>query len=97
MTLATMILRAKSVGVRNFRDAASRFVREHKPIVITERGVPESVLLPYDAVLELVDLLEELNDRELLKDIAEGRRAIRAGAKGIPASEAFRKYKRERA
>lgn len=94
MTFAAMILKAKSVGVRNFRDSASRFIREHKPIVITERGVPEGLLLPYEDVLELVDILDELNDRELVKDIAEGRRAIKAGAKGISASEVLRKHKR---
>ena len=90
MTLANTLLRAKSVGVRRFRDRASHFIRGHEFLIITEHGNPESVLLPYDAILEIVDVLEELEDKEALKTVAEGRRAIRKGAKGILASTAFK-------
>ena len=94
MTFSLMLLRAKNVGVRYFRDHASRFVRKHEPIVITERGQREGVLLPYESVLELVDILDELQDRDLLKAIAEGRRAIRAGKKGVLFSESVKKHRK---
>jgi PHD/YefM family antitoxin component YafN of YafNO toxin-antitoxin module len=91
MTISNALLRAKSIGVRNFRDGASRFIRRHEFLIITERGAPASVLLPYNDVLEIVDILEELEDRKTVKTIAEGRRAIRKGAKGIPVSKALKR------
>lgn len=90
MTISNALLRAKSIGVRNFRDSASRFIRKHEFLIITERGTPASVLLPYNDILEIVDILEELEDKKIVKTIAEGRRAIRKGAKGILASKVFR-------
>lgn len=90
MSISNALLRAKSIGVRNFRDRASRFIRKHEFLIITEHGTPTSVLLPYTDVLEIVDILEELEDRKTVKIIAEGRRAIKKGAKGILASKAFK-------
>lgn len=91
MSIANVLLRAKSVGVRNFRDSVSRFIGKHEPFIITERGTPASVLLPYEDVLEIVDVLEELEDKETLKLVAQGRRAIRRGVKGISVSASFKR------
>lgn len=94
MTFSMMLLKARSIGVRNFRDGASKFIRQHKPLVITDRGTPEGVYLPYADVLEIADILDELNDRELLKTIDGGRRAIRAGSKGILFPRSLKKHKK---
>jgi len=91
MTISNALLRAKSIGVRNFRDSASRFIRKHELLIITERGSPASVLLPYNDILGIVDILEELEDKKIVKIIAEGRKAIRRGAKGILASKALKR------
>ncbi len=91
MTISNALLRAKSVGVRNFRDGVSHFIGKHEMFIITEHGNPTSVLLPYNDVLEIVDILEELEDKKVLKLVAEGRRAIAKGARGISASASFKK------
>ena len=90
MTISNALLKAKSIGVRNFRDKASRFIRRHEFLIITEHGSPASVLLPYNDILEIVDVLEELEDRKTVKIIAEGRRAVKKGAKGILALKVFK-------
>ncbi len=90
MTIAKALLRAKSIGVRNFRNSASRFIKSNQFFIITERGTPTSVLLPYNDVLEIVDILEELEDKGTLRTIAEGRKAIKKGAKGILVSKALK-------
>ena len=90
MTISNALLRAKSIGVRKFRDSVSRLIRTHQFLVITERGTPASVLVPYNDILEIADVLEELEDKEVIKTIAEGRRAIHRGAKGILASAIFK-------
>ena len=91
MTISNAILRAKSIGVRRFRDKASRFIGKHEFLIITARGAPASVLLPYNDILEIADILEELEDKKIVKTIAQGRISIHKGAKGILASKVLKK------
>ena len=93
MTFERALLRARTIGVRKFRDNLSRFMRTNDMFVVTEHGNPTSVLLPYDDVMEIVDVLEELNDRDTVKLVAQGRRAISRGVKGISAEKVFKKDK----
>jgi hypothetical protein len=62
-----------------------------KAYLITEHGHPAGVFLPYQDALELVDVIDEFNDKKALKLVAEGRRAIRKGARGIPLSDSLKK------
>ena len=91
MTLGTALLKAKTVGVRSFRDKVSQFIHAHKMLVVTDHGNPTSVLMPYDDVLELVDVLEELQDKETLATVAEARKSIKRGSKGVLASDILKK------
>ena len=91
MTLATALLRAPRIGAREFRNKACSFINMGKAYLITEHGHPAGVFLPYEDALELVDVVEELNDRKALKMIAEGRRAIRRGAHGILFSDSLKR------
>ncbi|OGW99964.1 MAG: hypothetical protein A3I73_04105 [Omnitrophica bacterium RIFCSPLOWO2_02_FULL_45_16] len=91
MTLAAALLRAPRIGAREFRNKACSFIRRGKAYLVTEHGQPAGVFLPYEDAIELVDIIDELNDKKLLKIIAEGRRAISRGAKGIPLSDSLKK------
>jgi len=62
-----------------------------KAYLITEHGHPAGVFLPYEDALELVDIIDELNDKDVLKMIAEGRRAIHKGAHGVLLSDSLKK------
>lgn len=93
MTFSNMLLRARSIGVRDFRDHASRYINRGLPLIITGRGRKESVLLPYEDVVELAEIIDELHDQELLKTIAEGRKAVRRASAGILFSEHRKKHK----
>ena len=96
MTAANAILRARNVGVRKFRNKASRFIKSHKILVITEHGKPTAILMPYSDMLNIIDALDELRDKNAIKTIAEGRKAILSGAKGIPVSRLFKKIKKRK-
>lgn len=91
MTLGKALLKARAIGIRKFRDKISRLIHAHEIFVVTDHGSPTSVLLPYDDVLEIVDVLDELRDKEVLDAVTKGRKAIRAGKKGVLASKVFKK------
>ena len=91
MTLAAALLRAPRIGAREFRNKACSFIRRGKACLVTEHGQPAGVFLPYEDAIELADIIDELNDKKLLRIIAEGRRAISRGTRGILLSDSLKK------
>lgn len=83
MSLATQLLRAEPIGVRELKNKLSAVLRRGKPRIVTERNKPRHVLVPYEDMVELVEILDELSDPRLLKQIAEGRKGYREG-KSVP-------------
>jgi hypothetical protein len=55
------------------------------------------VFLPYEDVLELADIMDELQDKALIKTIAEGRKAIYMGKAGISFAESVKKHRKHAA
>ena len=93
MTLTSILLKAKHIGIRNLKNNVS-VVNLKKRLVICDRGVPVSVNLPYEDALELVDIFEELSDPQTIATIREGRSSIKTSAKGIPVSRLFKKLRK---
>ncbi len=91
MTLSGALLRAPRIGAREFRNKACAFIKGGKFYLVTEHGKPMGVFMPYVNALELTEIIDELHDKELLKAVAEGRQAIRKGAKGITLKAALKK------
>lgn len=96
MTLASILLKAPHVGVRQFKSRLSRFLKSRNPLIITDHGMPVEVVIPYAEALELVDLIDEATDLETLKAVQEGKVAVKRGAKGISVTRLFRKIQKER-
>jgi len=95
VSIAADLLKAHRIGIRNLRENLStKFLSE--VLVITDRGTPISVNLPYSDVLELIDMLDELTDLETRATVDEGRRAIKAGAKGVSVSSLFSRIRAKR-
>ena len=92
MSISTALLKAEHIGVRELKKHLS-IKRLSNPLIITDRGKPVSINMPYEEILDLVDIIDELSDPKTLAIIAEGRKAIREGSKGISVSELFGKYK----
>ena len=91
MTIARALLKARNIGIRKCRNNLSRLIKKHEFLIITDHNNPESVLVPYNDMLEIVDVLDELQDKKAIEAVAEGRKAIRSGAKGISFSKVFKK------
>ncbi len=96
MTLASVLLKAPHIGVRQFKAHLSRLLKRRSPLIITERGVPVEVVIPYQEALEMVDLVDEAMDLETLKAVQGGRNAVKKGVKGIPVSRLFKKIREGR-
>ena len=92
MSIATDLLKAEHVGIRDIKEHLStRLLKDI--LVITDRGTPVSVNLPYLDVLELVDIIDEVTDLETMAVVSEARRAIREGSKGIPVANLFNRIR----
>ncbi len=92
MNIAAEILKAPHMGIRDIKEHISKQLLK-KMLVITDRGVPVSVNLPYSDVLELTDIVDELTDLETITIVQEGRRAIHEGAKGLPVGQLFKRVR----
>lgn len=95
MSIAIDLLKTQHIGIRDLKEHLSTKVLD-EPIVITDRGTPVSVNLPYSDMLELIDILDELSDSETIKTVLEGREAIKEGVEGIPVSNLFDKIRTQR-
>ncbi len=92
VSISTNILKSPHVGIRDLKINLSSFLKKGS-LIVTDRGTPINVILPYSDVMELLDMLDEVTDAETIKTIREGRMAIRTGTKGIPVSNVFGKTK----
>ncbi len=90
MSIATSILKSPHVGIRDLKIHLSSLLKKGS-LIVTERGKPVNVILPYSDMIELLDMLDEITDPETIKTIQEGRKAISTGVKGISVSNVFKK------
>jgi hypothetical protein len=95
MSIATELLKAPHVGIRDIKEHLSKRLLKDM-LVITDRGTPVSVNLPYSDVLELADIMDELTDLETVATVQEGRKAIQEGAKGVPVIQLFKRIRAKR-
>jgi len=94
MTTAVDILKAKHCGIREYKKHLSTTLLKDF-VVITDRGKPISVNLPYEEVLEMLDIFDEILDPETINDVLESRKSIKSGGKGISVSNLFNKLRNE--
>jgi PHD/YefM family antitoxin component YafN of YafNO toxin-antitoxin module len=93
MNLALELLKAHHVGIRTFRSRVSSYIKKGL-VVITDRGVPASVVIPYSEMIELVDRIDEATDSATVSAVKEGRKAIEEGNEGVPFSHLKERIKK---
>ena len=91
MNLEKALLRAPHMGVRDLRNHLSKAIKTDALVVVTEHGQPSKVLISYEDVLEIVDILDELQDERSILAVRDSKKAIEAGAKGVPVAASFKK------
>lgn len=85
------LLKAEHVGIREFKENFSQTIKKRKPTILTLNGQPTQVLVPYDEFVELLEVLEELQDANLKREVEDARRAFREHG-GVPAEDVFTKH-----
>jgi hypothetical protein len=80
MTTSLSLVRAPHIGVREFKENLSLFLKKNKLLIVTDHGEPTRVVVPYNDMLEILDIIEEINDAEITSLVKEGRKAILAGS-----------------
>ena len=77
MTLAKSILQARHFGVRDYKAHITGYFRSQDPQIITVHGQPKKVVFEYSDILELMDIVEELEDKTLIQEIVHARHDYR--------------------
>ena len=96
MTVVKALLNAKYVGIRDLREHLSKRLKGSKVIVVTEHGTPTRVILSYQDVVELIEVLDELRDQAAVQSVQEGRKSVKTGAEGIPVNRLFNQIRASR-
>ena len=79
MTSIGFVKRGRHIGVREFRENLSKVIKGDTTYFVTEHGKPVRAVLSYKVLLELLEAVEELRDRALIREIALGRKEYQEG------------------
>ena len=95
INMAADIMKADHLGIKNLRSNATLKIFE-KIFVVTMKGKPVSVNVPYSDILNLIDVIDEISDPETLRLVKEHRDAVKRGVPLIPASKFFAEIRKNR-
>lgn len=90
MTTKSLLKQAKAVNVREAQATLSNLINSQKPSLVLSHGKPVSFLVPYEEMLDLLEMLDELKDKRLIDQIAAARSEYKHG-KATPAERLFKK------
>lgn len=93
MSIAAELLKARHIGVKDFRAHLAAALKKEDVLIVTQHGQPSKVVIDYDDMLELVDVVDEIQDPSAVSAVMEGRKAVRAGALGIPVTKLFQRVR----
>lgn len=88
MTLTKELLRAKHIGVRELGRNVSGFMKSKSVVIVEVKGQKNKVIISQDDLLDLIELLDNLQDKELLELVRESRAAVASGEKEVPVENA---------
>ena len=90
MTPMSFVREGKYVGVRELRENLSTMLKSRHAYFVTDHGKPVTAMIPYEVLLELLEIVEELKDKNLIREVTQGREEYRAGG-WVPASRLKKK------
>ena len=73
MAAISLMRQGKYIGVRDLRANLAKVMQSKDAYFVTDHGKPLRAVLNYETLLELLDLVDELKDRELIRAVKESR------------------------
>lgn len=91
MNAPKLVKDAQYVGVRELRENLATAVKSKRFLFVTDHGKPVKAMVPYEMLLELIEVLEEFKDKTLLQEVKQGRKEYEQGG-WIPANRLKAKF-----
>lgn len=73
------ILKADYIGIKELKTNLCKIIDKNKPCIVTERGKPKQFMIPYEEMVEIIEILEELANPEIIQEIQSARKSCRGG------------------
>ena len=73
MSSISLVREGEHIGIRELRQNLPKVLHGRRTYFVTDHGKPVRVMLPYEVFLELLEILDELKDKALMQEIAQGR------------------------
>jgi hypothetical protein len=81
MTFTQSILKAKHFNIRDYKTHINSYFKSDAPQIVTVNGKPQKIVLNYSEIIELIDIFDELQDPELMKEIQAARKSYHKNPK----------------
>ena len=92
MTAIGFVKDGKYVGARELRTNLAKVLKSRQAYFVTDHGKPVKAMIPYEALLELLEIVEELKDKALIQEVARGRKEYEQDG-WVPASRLKKNYR----
>ncbi len=79
MTPIGFVKEGKYVGIRELRENLADVLKSRQTYFVTDHGKPVKAMVPYEVLLELLEMIEELKDKSLIQEVAQGRKEYQKG------------------
>ena len=79
MTAIGFVKEGKYVGVRELRANLAKVLKSRQAYFVTDHGKPVKAMIPYEVLLELLEIMDELKDKTLVQKVAQGRKEYQQG------------------
>lgn len=86
MTAIGFVRDGKYVGARELRTNLAKVLKSRQAYFVTDHGKPVKAMIPYETLLELLEIVEELRDKTLIHEVAQGRQEYEKGG-WVPAAK----------
>ncbi|MBI4711178.1 MAG: hypothetical protein HY767_01770 [Candidatus Omnitrophica bacterium] len=93
MTVMGLVRGGMHIGVRELRENLAQVLKSPRTYFVTDHGKPVRAVLSYPVLLELLEMLEELKDKNLIREVSQGRDEYQRGG-WVPASRLKKSLKR---
>jgi len=84
MSAINLLRKAKPVNLREAQSQLSELIKSKEISLFLSHGKPVSFLVPYEDMLDLVETLDELQDKKILQEITQARKDYAQG-RAVPA------------